>query len=195
MTWYPQSYVAKVPMTNMGMRPSPGYPGRTYRFYKGPVVFSFGHGLSYTNFKQSLALAPTDLSVLINTNLFATKNYSTLSSNAIKVKHTNCDSLSLPLHIDVENIGNMDGTHTLLLFSEPPTSVKWSPNKQLISFHRVHVVAGLKQRVKIDIHACKHLSVVDEFGIRRIPIGQHSLYIGDLKHSISLQANLEGIKN
>ncbi|TYJ15501.1 hypothetical protein E1A91_A10G187800v1 [Gossypium mustelinum] len=194
MTWYPQDYVAKVPMTNMGMRPSRGYPGRTYRFYKGPVVFPFGHGLSYTSFKHSLALAPTDLSVLLDTNLFATKNYSTLSSNAIRVKHAKCDSLSSLFHIDVENTGNMDGTHTLLVFSTPPAGQKWSPNKQLIGFHRVHVVAGSKQRVKINIHACKHLSVVDEFGIRRIPMGSHSLHIGDLKHSISLQANLEGIK-
>ncbi|TYG50912.1 hypothetical protein ES288_D10G214000v1 [Gossypium darwinii] len=194
MTWYPQDYVAKVPMTNMGMRPSRGYPGRTYRFYKGSVVFPFGHGLSYTSFKHSLALAPTDLSVLLDTNLFATKNYSTLSSNAIRVKHAKCDSLSSLFHIDVENTGNMDGTHTLLVFSTPPAGQKWSPNKQLIGFHRVHVIAGSKQRVKINIHACKHLSVVDEFGIRRIPMGSHSLHIGDLKHSISLQANLEGIK-
>ncbi|KAH1046294.1 hypothetical protein J1N35_037078 [Gossypium stocksii] len=194
MTWYPQDYVAKVPMTNMGMRPSRGYPGRTYRFYKGPAVFPFGHGLSYTSFKHSLALAPTDLSVLLDTNLFATKNYSTLSSNAIRVKHAKCDSLSSLFHIDVENTGNMDGTHTLLVFSTPPTGQKWSPNKQLISFHRVHVVAGSKQRIKINIHACKHLSIVDEFGIQRIPMGSHSLHIGDLKHSISLQANLEGIK-
>ncbi|MBA0841330.1 hypothetical protein Goarm_003826 [Gossypium armourianum] len=194
MTWYPQDYVAKVPMTNMGMRSSRGYPGRTYRFYKGPVVFPFGHGLSYTSFKHSLALAPTDLSVLLDTNLFATKNYSTLSSNAIRVKHAKCDSLSSLFHIDVENTGNMDGTHTLLVFSTPPAGQKWSPNKQLIGFHRVHVIAGSKQRVKINIHACKHLSVVDEFGIRRIPMGSHSLHIGDLKHSISLQANLEGIK-
>ncbi|MBA0871715.1 hypothetical protein Goshw_029283 [Gossypium schwendimanii] len=194
MTWYPQDYVAKVPMTNMGMRPSRGYPGRTYRFYKGPIVFPFGHGLSYTSFKHSLALAPTDLSVLLDTNLFATKNYSTLSSNAIRVKHAKCDSLSSLFHIDVENTGNMDGTHTLLVFSTPPAGQKWSPNKQLIGFHRVHVIAGSKQRVKINIHACKHLSVVDEFGIRRIPMGSHSLQIGDLKHSISLQANLEGIK-
>ncbi|MBA0780399.1 hypothetical protein Gotri_004499 [Gossypium trilobum] len=194
MTWYPQDYVAKVPMTNMGMRPSRGYPGRTYRFYKGPEVFPFGHGLSYTSFKHSLALAPTDLSVLLDTNLFATKNYSTLSSNAIRVKHAKCDSLSSLFHIDVENTGNMDGTHTLLVFSTPPAGQKWSPNKQLIGFHRVHVIAGSKQRVKINIHACKHLSVVDEFGIRRIPMGSHSLHIGDLKHSISLQANLEGIK-
>lgn len=193
MTWYPQAYLAKVPMTNMGMRPSGGYPGRTYRFYKGPVVFPFGHGMSYTTFKQSLAQAPTELSVLHDTNLYATKN-STFSTNAIRVKRANCDSLSLPLHIDVENTGNMDGTHTLLVFSSPPAG-KWSPNRQLIRFHRVHVAAGSKQQVKINIHACKHLSVVDEFGIRRIPMGAHSLHIGDdLKHSISLQANLEGIK-
>ncbi|XWS08514.1 hypothetical protein CRYUN_Cryun40dG0009100 [Craigia yunnanensis] len=192
MTWYPQDYVAKVPMTNMGMRPSGGYPGRTYRFYKGPVVFPFGHGMSYTTFKQSLATAPTELPVLLDTNLYTTKN-STLSSNAIRVKHANCDSLSLVVHIDVENTGNMDGTHTLLVFSTPPAG-KWSPNKQLLGFHRVHVVAGSKQPVKINIHACKHLSVVDEFGIRRIPVGEHSLHIGDLKHSISLQANLKGIK-
>ncbi|RVW22014.1 Beta-xylosidase/alpha-L-arabinofuranosidase 2 [Vitis vinifera] len=37
MTWYPQSYIDKVPMTNMNMRPDPasGYPGRTYRFTLG----------------------------------------------------------------------------------------------------------------------------------------------------------------
>ncbi|KAE8717786.1 Beta-D-xylosidase 4 [Hibiscus syriacus] len=193
MTWYPQDYAAKVPMTNMGMRPSGGYPGRTYRFYKGPVVFPFGHGLSYTTFRHSLALAPTDLSVLLDTNLFATKNYS-LSSNAVRVKHAKCDSPSSPFHIDVENTGNMDGTHTLLVFSSPPAGQKWSPNKQLIGFRRVHVIAGSKQQVKINVHPCKHLSVVDEFGIRRIPMGSHSLHIGDLRHSISLQANLEGIK-
>ena len=34
MTSYPQSYVDKVPMSNMNMRPdlSNGYPGRSYRF-------------------------------------------------------------------------------------------------------------------------------------------------------------------
>lgn len=192
MTWYPQGYIAKVPMTSMGMRPSGGYPGRTYRFYKGPVVFPFGHGISYTTFTHSLAQAPTELTVPLGTS-FSTSGNSTFSSSAVKVRHTNCEVVSLGLHVDVKNTGDVDGTHTLLVFSTPPSG-KWSLNKQLIGFERIHIVARSQQRVKIDVDVCKHLSVVDKFGIRRIPMGAHNIHIGDLKHSISLQATLEGIK-
>lgn len=194
MTWYPHDYLAKVPMTNMGMRadPSRGYPGRTYRFYKGPVVFPFGHGMSYTTFAHSLVQAPREVSVPL-ASLYVSRN-TTGASNAIRVSHANCEALALGVHIDVKNTGDMDGTHTLLVFSSPPGG-KWSTQKQLIGFEKVHLVTGSQKRVKIDIHVCKHLSVVDRFGIRRIPIGEHDLYMGDLKHSISLQANLEEIKS
>ncbi|KAJ8747628.1 hypothetical protein K2173_012896 [Erythroxylum novogranatense] len=189
-TWYPQDYVSKVSMTNMGMKPSGVYPGRTYRFYKGPVVFPFGHGLSYTNFIHTLSQAPKSLSLPL-TNLYALDN-TTMSSNAIKVSHTNCniDKLSLALHIDVKNTGSVDGSHTVLVFSKPPNG-KWSSNKQLIGFQKVQLVAGSQAQVRIDIEVCKHLSVVDQVGVRRIPIGKHHLHIGHLKHSISLQPKLE----
>ncbi|XP_028788780.1 beta-D-xylosidase 1 [Neltuma alba] len=191
MTWYPQEYVAKVPMTVMDMRPNParGYPGRTYRFYKGPVVFPFGHGLSYTRFRHTLALAPKQVSVPL-ASLQALTNSSSVSSNALKVSHANCDSLELGLHVDVKNEGKMDGTHTVLVYSKPPSG-KWSDTKQLVGFHKVHVPAGSKQRVKVGVHVCDHLSVVDEFGVRRIPMGDHELHIGDLKHSISVQTSQE----
>lgn len=187
MTWYPQSYLAKVPMTNMDMRANParGYPGRTYRFYKGPVIFPFGHGLSYTTFAHSLAHGPTSVSVsLANSHSF--KN-STMLRESLRVIHTNCDGLSVGVHVDVKNTGTMDGPHTLLAYSVPPGAANSDSNKQLIGFEKVHVVAGAQQRVRIHVDVCKHLSVVDKFGIRRIPMGEHTIHVGDLKHSISVQ--------
>ncbi|XP_023514278.1 beta-D-xylosidase 1-like [Cucurbita pepo subsp. pepo] len=194
MTWYPQSYLAKVPMTNMGLRPDPstGYPGRTYRFYKGPVVFPFGYGLSYSKFTHSIAEAPKELSIPL-TNLSPNPN-STASLNAIKVSHTDCASISdLGLQIDVKNIGTLDGSHTVLAFATAPNENS-SPYKHLIGFEKVHMTAGSQKRIRIGVHVCDHLSRVDQFGTRRIPTGEHTLHIGDLTHTISLHADLQNIK-
>ena len=193
MTWYPQDYVSKILMTDLAMRANPArsYPGRTYRFYKGPVVFPFGFGLSYTSFTHSLAQAPTKMMLALK-NRIPNTNISTLhTNNAIRVLHTNCDSTpSLSLHIDVTNMGKMDGSHTVLVYSTPPNGAQ-STEKHLIGFEKVHVSAGSQQRVRMNLHVCKHLSRADEFGIRRISMGEHIIHIGyDLKHQISVQVDL-----
>eukprot|EP00045_Choanoeca_perplexa_P017535 m.256312 g.256312 ORF g.256312 m.256312 type:complete len:928 (+) comp17563_c0_seq3:1517-4300(+) len=62
------TYSRRVNMTDMRLRASPedNFPGRTYRFFNGSVLWPFGHGLSYTTFalawqQQSLASAtPSD---------------------------------------------------------------------------------------------------------------------------------------
>ncbi|KAH8489085.1 hypothetical protein H0E87_024650 [Populus deltoides] len=193
MTWYPQDYITNLPMTNMAMRSSKskGYPGRTYRFYKGKVVYPFGHGISYTNFVHTIASAPTMVSVPLDGHRHGSGN-ATISGKAIRVTHARCNRLSLGMQVDVKNIGSMDGTHTLLVYSRPPAR-HWAPHKQLVAFEKVHVAAGTQQRVGINIHVCKSLSVVDGSGIRRIPMGEHSLHIGDVKHSVSLQASILGV--
>ncbi|KAL3626584.1 Beta-D-xylosidase 1 [Castilleja foliolosa] len=184
MTWYPQDYLAKVPMTDMGLRadPSRGYPGRTYRFYKGQVVFPFGFGLSYTSFRHTFAQGPTQLLVPFSSS--KTFNTTTLFGKAIRLSHTSCETLTLGVHIDVENIGEMDGTHTVMVFTS------FGDEKKLVAFEKIHVVAKAKQRVQVNLNPCDHLSVVDKFGIRRIPMGEHNLHFGeDLKHTITLLHN------
>ncbi|KAL5791922.1 hypothetical protein ACOSP7_000516 [Xanthoceras sorbifolium] len=192
MTWYPQDYITNLPMTNMAMRSSPSkrYPGRTYRFYKGPVVYPFGHGMSYTHFLNTIATAPTVVAVPLDGHRRA--GNVTVSGKAIKVTHARCGRLSLGIQVDVKNVGSKDGSHTLLIFSKPPAG-HWAPHKQLVAFKKVHVPAGTQQRVGINIHVCKSLSVVDRSGIRRIPMGDHNIHIGDIKHSVSLQAATLGV--
>ncbi|XP_060667454.1 probable beta-D-xylosidase 2 isoform X2 [Ziziphus jujuba] len=192
VTWYPQEYVSNLAMTAMDMRsnPSNGYPGRTYRFYKGPVVYPFGHGLTYTKFEHSIASAPTLVSVPLQGHHKSPN--ATVWGKAIRVTHANCNRLSLAVHVDVNNAGSRDGSHTLLVFSNPPAG-HWAPHKQLVAFEKVHVAARASQRVRINIHVCKYLSVVDRSGIRRIPIGEHNLHIGNAKHSVSLQATTLGV--
>ncbi|KAK7269621.1 hypothetical protein RIF29_22354 [Crotalaria pallida] len=194
MTWYPQRYLENLPMTNMAMRSSQSkrYPGRTYRFYNGPVVYPFGYGLSYTHFIHTIASAPKVVPVHLAGHHRG--NSSNISNKAIRVTHTRCSKLSISLHVDIKNIGSKDGTHTLLVFSAPPSgNGHWAPHKQLVAFEKVHVAAKAQRRVQINIHVCKFLSVVDRSGTRRIPMGEHSLHIGDIKHSLSLQAVTLGI--
>lgn len=188
MTWYPEDFIKRVAMTDMGMRPDPArnYPGRSYRFYKGPVVYQYGHGLSYTKFTHSIAQAPAQLTVHIDGRK-ATLMNSTVANRAVRVTHLKCDGLTIPIHVDVKNEGDLDGAHTVMVYSNPPEG-HWAPQKQLVAFEKVHVAAGGQARVVFGVDVCRDLSFADRYGIRRIPIGDHSLQIGDLSHSVSLVA-------
>ncbi|MBA0743758.1 hypothetical protein Gogos_006413 [Gossypium gossypioides] len=192
MTWYPQDYVSNLAMTDMAMRSSQhrNYPGRTYRFYKGPVVYPFGHGLSYTNFVHTIVNAPPVVTVPLDGH--RRSGNATVLGKAIKVNHARCNKLSVGLQVNVKNTGSKDGTHTMLVFSTPPAG-HWAPSKQLVAFAKVYVPARSEQQVGISIHVCKFLSVVDRSGVRRIPIGLHRIHIGDVKHWVSLEAATLGV--
>ncbi|KAK4793787.1 hypothetical protein SAY86_011781 [Trapa natans] len=182
MTWYPQSYVQKVPMTNMNMRPdtSKGYPGRTYRFYTGDTVYSFGDGLSYSSYSHHLDQAPELVSVPLEVNHACKMSKECESVNALE---QTCGDLGFDIHLRVKNWGTLSGSHTVFLFSSPP-SVHRSPQKHLLGFEKVFVVAGGEARVKFRVDVCRDLSVVDEAGVRKIALGHHLLRVGDLEHSL-----------
>ncbi|XP_048439203.1 beta-xylosidase/alpha-L-arabinofuranosidase 2-like isoform X2 [Pyrus x bretschneideri] len=184
MTWYPQSYVDKVPMTNMNMRPdaSNSYPGRTYRFYTGETVYSFGDGLSYSTFNHKLVRAPKLVSIPLEEGHVCHSS----SCKSLDVVEERCENLAFDIHLGVKNAGSMSGSHTVMLFSSPP-AVHKSPQKHLLDFEKVFLSAQREALVKFNVDVCKHLSVVDELGNRKVALGEHVLHVGSLKHSFSVR--------
>jgi len=100
----------------MEMEPKAGVsPGRTYRYYTGPVVYPFGHGLSYTSFKVS-PLACKNLSPLIK------------SSNS-----------GLELSMSISNVGQRTGDEVIMAYVSPTAQHNSKVIKKLIGFKRVHL--------------------------------------------------------
>nr|GMC78545.1 beta-xylosidase/alpha-L-arabinofuranosidase 2-like [Ipomoea batatas] len=185
MTWYPQSYADKVPMIDMRMRPDPktGYPGRTYRFYAGPTVFKFGHGLSYSQYKHQIIKAPKSLSLLLQ------QDHICHSSNCKSLDAADqicSNSAPFDVHLKIKNVGKISGSHTVFLFSSPP-SIHGSPHKHLLGFEKLNLRPNEEGIARFRVDVCKHLGVVDEAGNRKVALGHHVLHVGDLTHSLTVR--------
>ncbi|KAL5100007.1 hypothetical protein RYX36_004334 [Vicia faba] len=195
MTWYPESFTS-VPMNDMRMRadPSRGYPGRTYRFYTGSRIYGFGHGLSYSDFSYRFLSAPSKLSLSRITKGGPRKSLlSKADQEAYEVERVqvdelqNCNSLSFLVHVSVMNLGDLDGSHVVMLFSKWPKVMSGSPENQLVGFSRVHTVSNEPIETSIFVDPCEQLSFADEQGKRILPLGNHILNIGDVEHIVSIE--------
>ncbi|KAE8706328.1 hypothetical protein F3Y22_tig00110402pilonHSYRG00168 [Hibiscus syriacus] len=100
---------------------------------------------------------------------------------------TSCDSLGFYVHISVANVGDMDGSHVVMLFSRAPKIFEGTPEKQLIAFDRVHTSSYGSTETSILANPCIHLSIVDQEGERILPLGEHVLTLGDLVHSVLIE--------
>ncbi|PHT50760.1 putative beta-D-xylosidase 6 [Capsicum baccatum] len=189
VTWYPQSFV-KIPMTDMRMRPDPktGYPGRTYRFYKGPKVYEFGYGLSYTTYSYEFNSATPNTIQLnqLSTSKTVEGSGSIRYTSVDEIGSDNCEKAKFSAHVSVRNSGEMDGKHPVLLFLKNDKAQYGSPIKQLVGFQSVRLKAGENSQLVFEISPCEHLSSANEDGLRMIEEGSRYLVVGDAEHPINI---------
>uniref|UniRef100_A0A0A9CPE1 Fibronectin type III-like domain-containing protein n=1 Tax=Arundo donax TaxID=35708 RepID=A0A0A9CPE1_ARUDO len=194
LTWYPESFTA-VPMNDMNMRAdaSRGYPGRTYRFYTGDVVYGFGYGLSYSKYSYSILQAPKKISLSHSSapGLISRKPAYTRRDGLDYVKTediASCEAVKFSVHIAVSNDGDMEGSHAVLLFARSKSSVPGFPIKQLVGFERVHTAVGSATNVEITVDPCKLMSAANREGTRVLLLGAHVLTVGDEEYELLIEA-------
>ncbi|PON61597.1 Glycoside hydrolase [Parasponia andersonii] len=191
VTWYPRDYV-KIPMTDMRMRaePSSGYPGRTYRFYKGPKVFEFGYGLSYSAHSYKLSSAVQNKLYL---NLTSSGHTDAESSDSVRyhivseISEEFCKTKSFSISVEVENQGEMEGKHSVLLFVKRDKHTNGGdPIKQLVGFESVKLNPGETAQVEFRLSPCEHLSSANEDGLMVLEEGSRLLFVGDEEYPIDV---------
>ncbi|KAL2339885.1 hypothetical protein Fmac_007825 [Flemingia macrophylla] len=189
VTWYPKDYI-KVPMTDMRMRadPSTGYPGRTYRFYKGPKVYEFGYGLSYSKYSyEFVSVTHSKLHFNQSSTHLMVENSETIGYKLVsELGEETCRSMSVSVSVRVQNHGSRVGKHPVLLFMRPGKQRSGSPVKQLVGFQSVMLDAGETTDVGFEVSPCEHLSRANEAGAKIIEEGSHVLRVDDQEHSIDL---------
>lgn len=189
MTWYPKQFV-KVPMTDMRMRadPSSGYPGRTYRFYRGRKVFEFGHGLSYTTYSYKFISVPQkNLKLNSIGSAEVVKNLDSMRYIVVSNMDSDaCRAMKLSANVGVKNEGEMEGKHPVLLYVRQENTTNGSPMKKLVAFESVNLKAGEKTELQFELSPCEHLSNAHQYGLMVVEEGTHFLVVGDQQFPITV---------
>ena len=169
VTIYPSAYTNQATYTNMALRPSGNYPGRTYRWYMDGGVFSFGHGLHYTNFsvevnRESLPASRT----------FAIADLLSTCPPSTPYKDL-CPFPSFSL--SVTNTGTCTSDYVALGFLTGQYGPQPYPIKTLATYKRAHgIKPGESKEVKLD-WTLGQLARVDEKGNTVLYPGTYTLLI------------------
>ncbi|MDR3248062.1 MAG: glycoside hydrolase family 3 C-terminal domain-containing protein [Treponema sp.] len=127
-TWYKNQ--EDLPHVNdYGLKKQDTYDkkARTYMYVDQPVLFPFGHGLSYTTFEYGkLTLSKTELDA----------------------------NDTLNVSVEVKNTGSMDGAEIVQLYVSkelPPKTRDNKPIRQLKGFQKIHLKSGETKTVVLEL--------------------------------------------
>jgi len=142
---------------------------RTYRYETRPVLYPFGHGLSYTTFEYSSLSAPAksatgeDLKVSVNV-----KNTGTVDGDEVVQCYLNRD---LPA-VDPKTVPAADK------MTDEQATLLATPRKALVGFARVPLKAGESKNVTFTVTTQQLSLVVGKDGKREVRPGNLQLQVG-----------------
>jgi beta-glucosidase len=123
--------------------------GRTYRYFKGDVLYPFGYGLSYTTFHY----------------------------DSLRVDNPVHPTDSLHLTIRVQNTGPAEGDEVAQVYIAAPDARVPMPIRCLRGFRRIHLQSGEEQTLRFSV-APDAFTVIDD-KMQRVHLrGRYSVAVG-----------------
>ena len=133
-----------------------------YRYYEKankPVLYPFGHGLSYTGFE-----------------------YSDLKISPVEAEFGE----EIEISFNIKNTGTVEGKETALVFVSCPDSKMFMPEKELCGFDKVSLKPGEVKNISIRINTEQFGYYNTEIGKRYTPTGEYHIKVGSGSASIHL---------
>ena len=135
--------------------------GFTYRYFKGDVLYPFGHGLSYTEFK-----------------------YSNLKVNKIRIS----DKENFRISFKIKNTGFYDGDEVVQVYIKDVSSPVHMPIKQLRGFQRVSLDKGGEKIIEFEFNPINDLRYYDPVKQKYVvDKGSFEIQIGSSSQDIRLK--------
>jgi hypothetical protein len=178
---YPASFVGEVDMYDFGMRPGPSAwppgtnPGRTYRFYTGTPVLTYGFGLSFTTWTYTPVPGPTPPTALARAARAAVEH---AAAGVVGHIPKSLQAVAADFFVNVTNTGAVDSDDVVLGFLVPPgAGVDGVPLQELFGFERVFVRAGETVTVYLGAQGVR-FTQADKDGVRRFLAGDYTVRFG-----------------
>jgi beta-glucosidase len=142
---------------------------RTYRYFTKPVLYPFGHGLSYSTFEYSKLSTPgrasTGKDVKVSVNV---KNTSRLDGEEVVQCYLNRD-------VPAMDPGKVSETSKM---TDEQATLAATPRKALVGFARVPLKAGQSKKVTFTITTQQLSLVVGKDGKREVRPGNLQIQVG-----------------
>lgn len=133
--------------------------GRTYRYFKGDVLYPFGYGLSFSRF-----------------------TYGEINMNKTQLPAGD----TLQVKISVTNTGKFDGEEVVQLYLTPPPTSIINPIKELKGFQRVFIPSGATKEIVFTLTE-KDLKSYNEIkGTYSVEPGEYLIGIGGSSDVVSI---------
>ncbi len=135
--------------------------GRTYRYFEGPALYPFGHGLSYTTFSLTEFSAEAEIAI----------------------------GGELKISVDVTNTGDMKGDEVVQLYVRHKRDVTF-PRRELKGFARATLEPGETKRMKFTLHS-HQLGFYKNGSAYEVHPGNVDLMLGVSSESIAFRTSLK----